>query len=208
MNLLRLRTCNSLNPYCGKLWGDPAGHLSPFSAVTMNVVLYPFLFGVIALCSAWLWALTLPDTVTIRKRMEFDVPLTALWEVYTDPATQPFWRSNLARVEMLWAKSPKTWKEISRHGQTILFTERFIQEPERYVLDFQLGSQTRGCYEAAFTQAEGKTVGIFKEQVTVSGALPKILFRIFVNLAQEIETYGREAEVEARRRLSQEISSP
>lgn len=172
----------------------------------MKVVLYPLIFGVAGLLGAWLWTLTLPDTFTITKRMEFDVPLAALWKVYTDPATQASWRSTIARVEMVSRESPKSWREIPVHGPVLLFTERIVQEERLYTLHFQSEHKTSGFYKAEFTPDKRKTVGIFTERVTVSGALPKLLFQLFVDLSQEIETYGREAEAEARRRLSQESS--
>lgn len=145
----------------------------------------------------------LPATTSTTVEISFDSPVQAVWEVYTDFESQPNWRSDVAKVEI---NSDKTaWTEtLKTSGMIVRFQILEKTPPSKLVLKTGADGYFEGRYVAEFKQQQGGTTGIFTEEATALGIVPKVLGRLFFNQRKFIEEYAEEAKVEIERRETSE----
>ncbi len=86
-----------------------------------------------ALAAVLGWALWLPAEHSVSGTAEFETDLAAVWDVYTDSASQPQWRSEVGSIEFT-DETGAAWIEtvnpgavaVSDHGVTGTFAETSV----------------------------------------------------------------------------------
>ena len=152
----------------------------------------------IVLAAAWV---LLPSKRSATRQCSFNASIEEVWKVYTDPASQPAWRSKIDRVEMHAPTHPRRWSEFTRHGPPVTLEEQEVSPPNRLILSTGARNFFNGRYVAEFTQdKDGRTIGTFTESATLNGFIPRVLSALFVRPEKLIETYALEAMAEIKRR--------
>lgn len=167
-----------------------------------------FLIGVIVgglaggLLGVWF---VLPDERSAKNGFVFDANVEEVWAVFTDPASQADWRSDIQRVEMIAGPGRRQWVEYPQNGPAIEFTEIYAEPLKMYALEMKADGAFTGQYTAEFQeQDDTSTIGYFSETVELQGLFPKIMSYLFVNQREFTRTYclNAQAEIERRRAAS------
>ena len=146
----------------------------------------------------------LPATTSTTVEVHFNAPAQVVWQVYTDFESQPNWRSDIGKVEM--ADDKETWTETLKSSGIIIHFRILEKTPlSRFVLQTGTEGKFEGRYVAEFRQQQGGTIGIFTEETTTLGIVPKVMRRLFFNQRKFIEEFAREAKAEINRREFNEI---
>ena len=123
--------------------------------------------------------------------------------MYTDFESQPNWRSDVGKVEM--ASDKTAWTEtLKTSGMIVRFQILEKTPPRKLVLKTGADGNFEGRYVAEFRQQQGDTIGIFTEEATSLGIVPKVLRRLFFNQRKFIEEFAEEAKAEIERRETSE----
>lgn len=148
--------------------------------------------------------LLLPATTSTTIEVHFDAPVQAVWQVYTDFESQPNWRSDIGNVEM--ADDKTAWTETLKSSGIIVRFRILEKTPSsRLVLQTVAEGKFEGRYVAEFRQQQGGTIGVFTEQTTSLGIVPKVMRYLFFNQRKFIEKFSKEAKAEIKRRESNEF---
>lgn len=144
--------------------------------------------------------LTIPATTRTTVEVYFDAPIEAVWDVYTDFASQSNWRSDVASVDMIDGQDQ--WIErLEKSGMDIHFQVLEKTQPHKLVLKINAEGRFAGQSVAEFRQQDNGTIGMFTEEVTSLGVLAKVLRYLFFNPKKFIEEYAVEAKSEIKRRM-------
>ncbi len=96
----------------------------------------------------------------------------SVWEVVTDVAAYPAWRSDLSRTEIL---NDRQFVEYTKEGHATTFTITATEPCKRWEFDME-NENMRGHWIGAFTQRGKQTEIAFTEDVTAK----KLFMRPFV----------------------------
>ncbi len=147
--------------------------------------------------------LLMPATSSTTVEIRFDAPIGTVWQVYTDFDSQPEWRSDVGAIEMAGDKT--AWTEtLKSSGMKIRLRILEKTPPSRLVLETGADGNFKGRYVAEFRHLQGGTIGVFTEEATALGIVPKVMRRLFFNQQKFIEEFAREAKAEIERRESNE----
>ena len=161
---------------------------------TLLLIVVIILLGLLFLIS-----ILLPNTIRTTVEVHFGAPIQSVWDVYSDFESQPNWRSDVEKIEM--TSDNRSWTEtLKKSKMTIRF--KILEEipPSRLVLQTSAPRHFEGKYVAEFRQVNGGTVGVFTEESTALGLLPKVLRCLFFHQEKFIKEYANEAQKEIRRR--------
>jgi hypothetical protein len=143
---------------------------------------------------------SLPSKRSATKSVKFDHSCVAVWQVYTDVTSQPNWRPDVEKIELLKQEFPRSWVEVFRHGPAITFAEVVSTPGETIELVFDAEGRFRGDYQATFSPIGEGCVGSFTETVQLEGIFTKLMSYVFFDPARSIQKYADEAAVELQRR--------
>ncbi|MYB34803.1 MAG: SRPBCC family protein [Gammaproteobacteria bacterium] len=164
--------------------------------MNLTLMIVVVLIGLVALS-----ALLIPATTRTTVEIRFDAPINAVWEVYTDFASQPNWRSDVVSVEI--SEDQQSWAEtLEKSKMTIRFQLVEKSPPDRLVLKSAVDGRFEGRYVAEFRQEGDETIGTFTEEATTFGVVSKVMRFLFFNSKRFIEEYAAEARAEIKRRAS------
>ena len=160
-----------------------------------------YLYGIAALLVMLVIATYfIPMSTTTTRTTYFDASIDEVWAVYTDFASQPDWRPEVASVEFK-AGSQSAWIERLKQGGIEIHLEVIeVTAPNRLSLRTSSPDSFEGEYTAIFEVTESGTKGTFTESSTALGYVPKLRRFLFVNQGKIIEKYSDDARAEIRRR--------
>ncbi len=143
----------------------------------MNYVVYTAaVLGIVVALAVIL----IPNTTSATREIAFDAPIEALWEVYTEPGSQPDWRSGVGAVSV--SEDGQSWTEtLVPGGMTIHFEIVEKTRSHWFVLRTSSLRSFEGRYRASFVESGSGTIGTFTEEATASGVIPKVMTFVFFN---------------------------
>ena len=152
-----------------------------------------------------IFAIIISDTRSATHKVRFNATLEQVWTIYTTPARQPEWRTEIATIEhMNGDLGHRTWTEVDHRGLRISFQEIIAEPPRRYELNTSSDGYFEGHYSAVFEYIEpGVVEGTFTESMTTQTFLAKIMAFVFVRPRAMIENYAAQAQREIDRRRLQ-----
>lgn len=145
----------------------------------------------------------IPTTSTTTKVINFDADINEVWSVYTDFASQPDWRDEIASIS--FSIENKAWVEKLKTGNVEIHIEVMeMITPTKLVFNTSSPNSFTGKYIAEFKATENGTVGTFTESAVTTTYIAKLIHFLFVNQEKLIDKYATDAmrEIERRRNNS------
>ena len=155
-----------------------------------------------------IWAI-LPSERSSKNGFMFEGSMEEVWDVFTDPASQASWRSDIKSVEMIRQSGYREWIEHPQNGPSITFKETNVSPVTTFSLTMEAEGAFTGQYTARFEpQTNGRTMGYFSETVQLQGLVPKIMSYLFVDQREFTWNYCLNAQAEIDRRRAEKKPEP
>ncbi len=136
--------------------------------------------------------LRLARTYTATRSLVSSRPPEAVWEVITDYARQPLWRSRLVRIDRLLFNGRPQWREVFRTGHVVLREVTETTAPQRLVSEWtDEGGSSQGRWLVEIVPTEAGSRISLTEYGEIGNPFLRSFQRLVVGRASSVEEYLR-----------------